>query len=344
MLTCIVTSSCQKQVNYQPSIDSLKASISLLQKRSDSLTIALAATDLNLGNLSKKVDSISLEISVVISQINQLAIQLTASNANISSINSQIATLNQQYSVLLSELNSILAQCLANSLLNGLLAYYPFTGNSADSSGNGNNGSVFGASLTTDRNNKPNSAYSFSTNAAAVGAIGNEIYVNNNPSFNTNSLSISLWVNPNAYFWNANPNPPLSSLIDRFEGGYSNPNSQVWGINLSSNNVSAYILSAASTNAQSNTTVNSTSTIPLNSWSHIVFTYDGNLLKLYINGVLNSTVTSTVVINTNSTSGISIGESRQSNGNWFNFGGKLDDISIYNRALTQSEITYLATH
>jgi len=45
-----------------------------------------------------------------------------------------------------------------------LKAYYPFNGNADDESGNGNDGTVFGATLTTDRDATPNSAYSFDGN------------------------------------------------------------------------------------------------------------------------------------------------------------------------------------
>ena len=44
---------------------------------------------------------------------------------------------------------------------NGLIAYYPLAGNANDVSGNGNNGTVFGATLTTNRFGDLNSAYSF---------------------------------------------------------------------------------------------------------------------------------------------------------------------------------------
>jgi hypothetical protein len=44
---------------------------------------------------------------------------------------------------------------------NGLVAYYPFNGNANDESGNGNNGTVNGATLTTDRSGVVNSALSF---------------------------------------------------------------------------------------------------------------------------------------------------------------------------------------
>ena len=45
--------------------------------------------------------------------------------------------------------------------ISGLVAHYPFNGNANDESGNGNDGTVVGATLTTDRFGSPNSAYSF---------------------------------------------------------------------------------------------------------------------------------------------------------------------------------------
>ncbi len=46
-------------------------------------------------------------------------------------------------------------------ITNGLVAYYPFNGNANDESGSGNNGAVQGATLTADRNSSPNKAYRF---------------------------------------------------------------------------------------------------------------------------------------------------------------------------------------
>ena len=47
------------------------------------------------------------------------------------------------------------------NLANGLIAYYPFSGNANDASGNGNNAVFNNATLTTDRFGNPNSAYYF---------------------------------------------------------------------------------------------------------------------------------------------------------------------------------------
>ena len=70
---------------------------------------------------------------------------------------------------------------------NGLVGYWPFTGNANDLSGNGYNGTVNGATLTTDRFGVANRAYSFD---------GNDwIEINNNPNQNVGagSFTLSCW-------------------------------------------------------------------------------------------------------------------------------------------------------
>ena len=48
-----------------------------------------------------------------------------------------------------------------NTLDSGLVAWYPFNGNTLDESGNGHNGINHGATLTMDRDSNSNSAYYF---------------------------------------------------------------------------------------------------------------------------------------------------------------------------------------
>lgn len=55
-------------------------------------------------------------------------------------------------------------------LTNGLVAYFPFNGNANDASGNGHNGTVYGATLTTNRFGNPNGAYYFDGSSAYITA------------------------------------------------------------------------------------------------------------------------------------------------------------------------------
>lgn len=73
---------------------------------------------------------------------------------------------------------------------NGLVAYYPFNGNANDESGNSNHGTVNGATLTTDRHGNLNKAYSFD-------GINDYIEVINNEKISSlkNHFSLSFWFN-----------------------------------------------------------------------------------------------------------------------------------------------------
>ncbi len=77
---------------------------------------------------------------------------------------------------------------------NGLVGYWPFNGNANDESGNGNNGTVNGATLTTDRNGNGNAAYSFD---------GVDDYIDNTSNglpFGNTNRTINCWILNNNNF------------------------------------------------------------------------------------------------------------------------------------------------
>jgi len=211
----------------------------------------------------------------------------------------------------------------------GLVGWWPFNGNANDESGNGNNGTVNGATLTTDRNALTNSAFSFSSN---------EIYIPFDSSFNSTNISVSAWINPTNY----GSSGQGAAIVHRYQFGYSNPSGEVFRLMLSQDNL-GYIKPEISTVSQT-TLFNADSIIPLNTWSFVMFSFDGNSLKTFVNGLLAATTTDTsFLLNVSGNSGLSIGISDQANGLWYAFSGKIDDIGIWNRALTQAEITDLYT-
>jgi Concanavalin A-like lectin/glucanases superfamily len=78
--------------------------------------------------------------------------------------------------------------------------------------------------------------------------------------------------------------------------------------------------------------------IPVNTWTHVAGTYDGANIKLYINGVLDNTVVTTGPIPTNNLS-LLIGETHPIPNSFdVKFDGMIDEVEIYNRALSASEI------
>ena len=76
------------------------------------------------------------------------------------------------------------------------------------------------------------------------------------------------------------------------------------------------------------------STLPLNAWTHLAVTYDGAMLRLYVNGtqVGSQAMTGSMVT---STGALRVG----GNSVWGEFfQGQIDEIRIYNRALTQAQV------
>jgi hypothetical protein len=226
------------------------------------------------------------------------------------------------------------------NLSNGLIAYYPFNGNANDISGN-NNGVVNNAKLTTDRFGNISSSYNFDyVDMSWNQSLHQVITIPYNPIFNSTKLSVSIWFNPRSYHYpNIFTNDKQSRLIGRFQYGYNSPNGQAWTLDLNNNQLKASIIEASNMNNQNSISVKST--ISLNQWYHAVFTYDNSFLKLYINGVLVSQTPTTLNINIKGNSGISIGSSDQANGYWYESDSKIDDIGIWDRALSQDEITAL---
>jgi hypothetical protein len=226
---------------------------------------------------------------------------------------------------------------MPSSLSNGLLAYYPFNGNANDESGNNNNGAVRGATLTTDRFGNSNKAFSFNGTSEYIRVL-------NSTSLNPTSITISAWVNVSSAPVDngAGARSIVSKWIPEPNCGKEGENYTVQVSRLNNNSVIALATSLNNSIASSLNSVIDLSDI--NAWKHIVFTHDSkDGQKLYINGTLvkSNAVAGSLCSTTND---LFIGA--DNNFNIINryFGGKLDEIRLYNRSLTQEEIIYLASN
>jgi hypothetical protein len=75
--------------------------------------------------------------------------------------------------------------------------------------------------------------------------------------------------------------------------------------------------------------------LPLNTLTHIAGTYDGTTMAIYINGVLNGSISQTGNIDTNNQP-VYIGKDEWNN--WNTFNGTIDEVRLWNIARTQAEI------
>jgi hypothetical protein len=89
----------------------------------------------------------------------------------------------------------------------------------------------------------------------------------------------------------------------------------------------------------STTTLTATSgTLPLNTWYHAVATYDGSTMRLYLNGVQVGSAAKAGTLATSASVPVAMGRSPEGS-NYLQ--GALDDVRLYNRALTAGEINFL---
>jgi len=205
---------------------------------------------------------------------------------------------------------------------NGLVGYWPFNGNANDESGIGNNGTVNGATLTSDRFGNSNSAYSFDGN--------DDVVIPSSVSIETisNSFSISVWSKIDSF-----NNFGLFPIIDKNNLCPSTSGSTPLFIN-GSNSTNGYHYQSINCGTQNMIGIEGESSI-LNQWVNTVVSYDGISLKIYRDGVLKSSNPYNISVSINS-SNLTIGHAL--------FGvphfayGLIDDIGIWNRALRETEI------
>lgn len=234
------------------------------------------------------------------------------------------------YDQFILEFDNNSCSLISSSLRNGLVAYYPFCGNAIDASGNDNDGVVSGATLTADRFGNPNSAYSFD-------GVSSKITIKDKAVLNPTYISVSLWYQTNDLTnsqnllyksnWNDASNEEYAFAIN-----YQTPGQVVAGIKQNSScqpGVNWQRIFSAINN---------------NQWNHYVFTYDGTVANVYLNGNLittNNSISGPIDVCPGGTLTIGAGWNGMTNptGGWWN--GKLDDILIYNRALNASEVAQL---
>jgi len=212
-------------------------------------------------------------------------------------------------------------------LTNGLVAYYPFNGNANDASGNGHNGTVYGATLTTDRFGNPNSAYYFD---------GVSSYISvplTNTLFRTN-FTASVWFNAFNVLtgWPALLNEQNQGFLLEITGpncGCSDPESLV-----------AFSESGpGGTATWQNWRLNPSQATPTNTWRQVVVSMSGLTVQMFVNGQLvqtnpvhGSTMTSGQYLTVGGAYTMIPGDA---------FQGVIDDVRFYNRALSTNEVQQL---
>jgi hypothetical protein len=208
----------------------------------------------------------------------------------------------------------------------GIISFWPAEGNPQDLVGGNGGVSLSGATFSAG---KVGQAFSFNGSGAHVRVKdASNLHV-------TTNFSLESW------FFRQGTGPAIQSILDKWDAapGF---NQRSYGISLH-DNLATFGGSSDGVNADG--VIQSTTAIPTNQWIHMVGTYDGATMKLYLNGVLNNSAgfikgffpgTNDFAIG-GEVGGLSPGSAIST------FQGLIDEPTIYSRALSSNEVLAIFT-
>lgn len=210
------------------------------------------------------------------------------------------------------------------------IAYFPFSGNVDDESIEGKDfdgGTNDGATFTND-----------ATKGDVLSMDGNDmITIQSGTSpipqdgLPTKQLTVSAWVNLNAGLnWGG------------FAGLFQDNGNDEFGWLLGTRNSNRFSFAISTANSTALTYLEANEDFNLNQWYYVAATYNGTTVRLYVDGVQKASTTKGGDIVYPPNGWLQIGSYKDDNED-FRHDGELDDVTIWERALTEAEIMALAT-
>jgi hypothetical protein len=210
-------------------------------------------------------------------------------------------------------------------------AYYPFSGNTNDVTVNAKNATGLNVTLAADRLGNANSAYYFNGTTAMM-------YLPNTVLSSNSAFAVSVWFKTSGDKLVSDGN--YNQVIIDFRGQY-----QIFLCVLESKhptNPGVILFNLANTTA-SISCMTSNNFVQKDTWYHVVGTYSNNTIQLYVNDNLLSTQSQTppsIISGYNNTIGK---DYHGSSDNRLWFFGSIDEVLIYNRGLTSTEVQQIYT-
>ena len=202
-----------------------------------------------------------------------------------------------------------------NNIDSGLVAYFPFSGNSNNQAA-GSNGLNYGTSLSSDRFGNPKSAYSFN---------GTSSYIDLQNAYDHAERSVSFWFN--------------SSLIEStarfiYVSDFGNVVNGCTAVNLiRSNNIDKITFAVGYQRAEA--------PITANAWHHVLIRRTASECHIYLDCIEINHTTAGLAHSVDGLNKTFIGAGRYAS-NYF-FSGSIDDIRVYNRCVSPQEAKILCS-
>jgi hypothetical protein len=228
-----------------------------------------------------------------------------------------------------------------DNISSGLVVNMPFNGNANDISGNNNNGTVSGATLTADHKGNANSAYKF----GGVTSPGSITIPTSTSLNNISSYTIAVWLRMDSYSGEdgttttiADGNTQISWQTIMYKGGNIQPQQNTaYRFWISSHYNSYGLFVGSGTGGQAGD-----ARTKLGEWHQYIFSKQNGIFRVYIDGVFLFDDTSFPYANFSDVTGFNLMLGRSPiPGNGVPLNGAIDDFRIYNRAITASEAQLL---
>ncbi len=204
----------------------------------------------------------------------------------------------------------------------GLVAYYPLDADASDASGNGLDGVVMGETQPTD---------GASGGAMLFDGDGDYIEVAHNALLDiTGPISLSLWIRPDA----EDPEGQGTETAPMAKAGSAASPPWSWQVRYGWGSPKPYMAFTFNTSPRAWAYVNQN--LAQGEWQHIACSADGETLTAYLNGLATESTPMGAI--TSSPTPVLIGTDGWSC-DWI---GAIDEVAIYNRALSAEEMLYLA--
>jgi hypothetical protein len=198
-----------------------------------------------------------------------------------------------------------------------LVADYPASGNADDATAYNNHAAVLGAQPTKDRFGKSNRAYAFNGANQALRAA-------NSPQLNSDFTTIGFWINPTSF-------PASGEVYIMSNGGWQ----ERWKISLPGHGKPVFTTHAGGACCSD---LDSGTPLATGVWTYVTMVHDGSKDIIYFNGAKVNEKNASGALDP-TTQPLGIGFDPIDN-NYF-FHGAIDDVQIYNKALTDAEIAAL---
>jgi hypothetical protein len=212
---------------------------------------------------------------------------------------------------------------VAGEVDGGLVAHYPFDGDAQDASGSGNHG-IPGATttLTTDRFGQPDAAYQFDGSTSRITVPGS-------PSLDSADTAVTMaaWIQLDGWSLVGDEFGPILMKSDESSNAF------MYRLYTSPAGLGASI-------GDWNQTAADGTEFAFSRWYHVAAAWDGAEARLYVDGERRETVPLAVAAPPQDGRPLIIGADAP--GVLEVFAGKIDDLRIYNRALSDAEVAVLA--